>query len=187
MCVVNGCISHQLWIRVTLPMKSSGCPSWIFIAIVFMRFFLCSDDAIHQPSGWLWLSLVLVVGLLSVPGYPAPVINGICSYGSNQNKISARFENDHVIQAVSPDWPDDPFAIRILSRTPKGSFYFPDSHPNDLRSSPCWIGSTHGADQFLNFLTNARSARSSVPGFVCPIPFEPPFVPVDDSSGSGGF
>lgn len=112
-----------------------------------MRFFLCSDDAIHQPSGWLWLSLVLVVGLLSVPSYPAPVINGICSYGSNQNKISARFENDHVIQAVSPDWPDDSFAIRILPRILKSSFHFPDSHPNDSRCSPSWIGLAYSADQ----------------------------------------
>ena len=68
--------------------------------------FLCSfstAEMMQSPEGQLLLFLVLLVGLLSVPSYPAPVINGICSYGSNQNKISARFENDHVIQAVSPD------------------------------------------------------------------------------------
>jgi hypothetical protein len=45
----------------------------------------------------------------------------------------------------------------------------------------------HCVDQVLNFLTNAWSAQSSVPGFVCPIPFESSFVPVDDSSGTSDF
>jgi hypothetical protein len=49
------------------------------------------------------------------------------------------------------------------------------------------VGLAHSANQVLNFLTNAWSARSSVPGFVCPIPFEPSFVPVEDSSGACDF
>ena len=36
----------------------------------------------------------------------------------------------------------------------------------------------------MNTLTNARSARSSVSKFVCPISFEPSFVPIDGYSGT---
>ena len=43
-------------------------------------------------------------------------------------------ENDHVIQAVSPDWTDDSFAIGILPRTLKSSFHFFYSHPIDSLS-----------------------------------------------------